>query len=91
MHLSTHGNPKTIARVRRLKGQLNALEGALEHGGDCAAVLQQIAAIRGAVNGLMNEVLSDHMQAHLGASAEDASTRQQDLEDVIKIVGRYLK
>jgi len=91
MHLSHHGNPKTLSRVRRIKGQVSALEQALVSGHECTAVLQQIAAIRGAVNGLMNEVLSDHMQAHLGLAAQDAALRQQDLEQVMQIVARYLK
>ncbi|MEY2864237.1 MAG: hypothetical protein RLY58_1944 [Pseudomonadota bacterium] len=91
MHLSHHGNPKTLARVRRIKGQVYSLEQALVSGHECTAVLQQIAAIRGAVNGLMNEVLSDHMQAHLGVTAQDAAIRQRDLEQVMQIVARYLK
>ncbi|NNC25061.1 metal/formaldehyde-sensitive transcriptional repressor, partial [Salinisphaera sp. USBA-960] len=48
---------RVLTRVRRIKGQTEALERALEAGSECAAVLQQIAAIRGAVNGLMSEVL----------------------------------
>ena len=47
-----------------------ALESALEQGSDCAA-MQQIAAIRGAVNGLMLEVLEGHMREHLGARGGD--------------------
>ena len=46
-----HGKKKLLARVRRIAGQTRALEQALEEGSECAAVLQQIAAIRGAVNG----------------------------------------
>lgn len=72
-----HGKKKLLARVRRIAGQTRALEQALEEGSECAAVLQQIAAIRGAVNGLMNEVLEGHIREHLGAEqasvARDAS------------------
>ena len=57
-----------LTRVRRIKGQAEALERALESEADCSAVLQQIAAIRGAVNGLMLEVLEGHMREHLGAA-----------------------
>ena len=45
---------KALTRVRRIRGQLDALERALEDGADCAPVLQQLAAVRGAVNGLMS-------------------------------------
>ncbi len=67
MSHTIHGKKKLLARVRRIKGQTGALETALEQEGDCAAILQQIAAIRGAVNGLMLEVLEGHMREHLGA------------------------
>src|SRR3546814_4761644 len=44
---------KVLTRIRRIRGQCEGLERALEAGADCGPVLQQIAAIRGAVNGLM--------------------------------------
>ncbi|RQM63428.1 metal/formaldehyde-sensitive transcriptional repressor, partial [Aeromonas hydrophila] len=62
MSHTIHGKKKLLARVRRIKGQAGALESALEQESDCAAILQQIAAIRGAVNGLMLEVLEGHMR-----------------------------
>ena len=70
-----------LTRVRRIKGQADALEKALEQGTDCSAVLQQIAAIRGAVNGLMAEVLEGHIREHLGV--DDISPEQ-----VRKIAGK---
>ena len=72
-------------------GQSDALEKALESEADCAAVLQQIAAIRGAVNGLMSEVLEHHLRDHLGADATDASQRGRDLEEVVSVLKSYLK
>ena len=48
---------KVLTRVRRIRGQCDALERALLAGEDCAPVLQQIAAIRGAVNGLMSQAV----------------------------------
>ncbi|NGY04057.1 metal/formaldehyde-sensitive transcriptional repressor [Solimonas terrae] len=77
-----------LNRVRRMRGQLGSLEKALETGTECGAVLQQIAAIRGAVNGLMNEVLEGHLRTHLvpmeGAAADE-------IEDLIKVIRSYLK
>ncbi|ENI2487418.1 metal-sensing transcriptional repressor, partial [Escherichia coli] len=46
---------KVLTRVRRIRGQIDALERALENGAECRAILQQIAAVRGASNGLMAE------------------------------------
>lgn len=56
-----------LTRVRRIKGQAEGLERALNAETECLAILQQIAAIRGAVNGLMAEVLEGHIRTHLGA------------------------
>ena len=53
------GRKKLLNRIRRIKGQIEALESVLqkESSDDCSAVLQQIASIRGAVGGLMMTVL----------------------------------
>ena len=80
-----------LARIRRIKGQTQALERALEEGQDCAVVLQQLAAVRGAVNGLMLELLEGHVREHLGAEAATAEQREQDLELVVKVLRSYVK
>jgi len=79
-----------IARVRRIQGQAAALEKALGDEAECAGVLQQIAAIRGAVNGLMTEVLEGHLREHVTAKGP-AERRQQDLDAVIQVLRSYLK
>ncbi|MGG5824935.1 metal/formaldehyde-sensitive transcriptional repressor [Aeromonas salmonicida] len=91
MSHTIHGKKKLLARVRRIKGQTGALETALEQEGDCAAILQQIAAIRGAVNGLMLEVLEGHMREHLGAEAATPAERLEDLDQVVRVLRSYLK
>ncbi|MFC7299613.1 metal/formaldehyde-sensitive transcriptional repressor [Herminiimonas aquatilis] len=80
-----------LTRVRRIKGQAEALEKALENEAECMAILQQIAAVRGAVNGLMAEVLEGHIREHLGPDATDAEERHADLEEVVTILRSYLK
>lgn len=82
---------KLLTRVRRIKGQAEGLERALESGTDCSAILQQIAAIRGAVNGLMAEVLEGHLRDHLGAEDRTPQQRQDDLEQVVSVLRSYLK
>lgn len=85
------GKKPLLARVRRIKGQAEALEKALEQETECAAVLQQIAAIRGAVNGLMAEVLEGHIREHLGADDITPAQRQDDLDLVVASLRSYLK
>lgn len=80
-----------LTRVRRIQGQAQALQRALENEDDCAAVLQQIAAIRGAVNGLMTQVLEGHIREHLGAPDSSAREREADVQRLITVLRSYLK
>ena len=82
---------KLLSRVRRIKGQSIAIESALEGEPDCMAVLQQVAAIKGAVNGLMKEVLEGHIREHLGAEDITTEQRQVEIEQVITVLKSYLK
>ncbi|MBL0458278.1 metal/formaldehyde-sensitive transcriptional repressor [Aeromonas enteropelogenes] len=91
MSHTIHGKKKLLTRVRRIKGQASALEHALEQESHCAAILQQIAAIRGAVNGLMLEVLEGHMREHLGAAEATPAERMEDLDQVVSVLRSYLK
>ncbi len=85
------GKKALLTRVRRIQGQAAALERALEQDGDCIAVLQQIAAIRGAANGLMNQVLEGHIREHLGDPHADQATRAADLDAVVAALRSYLR
>ncbi len=80
-----------LTRVRRLQGQAAALEKALEKGEECVAILQQIAAIRGAANGLMAQVLEGHIREHLGADDVPAEQRAADIEEVVTVLRSYLR
>lgn len=82
---------KLLARVRRIKGQTEALERALQGEVECAATLQQIAAIRGAVNGLMAEVLEGHLREHVGLQARSSEQSEGNLEQVLRVLRSYLK
>ena len=78
-------------RIRRIKGQAEALDRALETGADCGAVLQQIAAIRGAVNGLMSEVLEAHIREEFGQAASSEKQRDARVAELAGLVRSYLK
>ena len=83
---------KLLGRVRRLRGQVEALERALEAEKGCTAVLHQIAAIRGATNALMTEVIEDHVLTHIASpSITSQSDRVQGAEELIDVVRSYLK
>jgi DNA-binding FrmR family transcriptional regulator len=87
-----HGGEKLLARVRRIKGQIAALEKSLMTGeAECSATLQQIAAVRGATNGLMAEVMESHIRDHLGAVDAPPRERAADVEVVVRALRSYLK
>jgi len=82
---------RLLARVRRMRGQAEALERALSDDQECTAVLQQIAAVRGAANGLMSDVLEEHLREHLGPQSGSVAQRERDLVEIGQIVRRYLR
>ena len=79
---------RILTCVRRIKGQCEALERALQDSEPCSAILQQIAAVRGGVNGLMAEVLETHIQDEFGQ--ESAESREKTA-DLMSLVRSYLK
>lgn len=82
---------KLLNRVRRIRGQLDAVERALEEKAGCAAVLQQAAACRGALDGLIAEVVEGHIREHVmdpDAPAKDA--RAKAAEELVEIVHSFL-
>lgn len=79
-----------LARVRRVRGQVDGLERALQTGVECSTVLQQLAAVRGAINGLMAEVLQTHIREEFGAS-EEAEGHSERVRAMTELVRTYLK
>jgi DNA-binding FrmR family transcriptional regulator len=82
---------KLSARVRRIRGQVEAIERALEAEAGCADVLQIIASVRGAVNGLMAEVVEDHIRCHVAAPSLATKRRAEGADDLVEFVNAYLK
>jgi DNA-binding FrmR family transcriptional regulator len=83
---------KLLARVRRIRGQVEAVERALEAEIGCADILQLVASIRGAVNGLTAELVEDHIRLHVvDPSHEPDPERARGAEELIDVVRTYLK
>jgi len=83
---------KLLNRVRRIRGQVDAVERALESEAGCADVLQLIASVRGAVNGLMGEVMEDHIRLHVvDPRRERDPKRARGAGELIDVVRAYLK
>jgi len=83
---------KLLNRVRRIRGQVEAIEKALEEEQDCSAVLQLIAASRGAMGGLMNQVIEDHIRDHMVDPNQRPTPQQMAAaEELIDVLKSYLK
>lgn len=81
---------KLIARVRRLRGQLEAVERALEAEAPCGDVLNQLASVRGALGGLTSELIDGHLREHVLAP-EDRQAAAAAADELIGVIRRYLK
>jgi DNA-binding FrmR family transcriptional regulator len=82
---------KLLKRLRRLGGQIEALERAVEDDQECARVLQQATSCRGAMDGFIAEVIEDHIREHMvdpKAKADDPRLRAA--EELVAIVHAYL-
>lgn len=83
---------KLLGRVRRIRGQVEAVERALEAELGCADVLMLVASVRGAVNGLTAELMEDHIRNHVVDPANEPDTdRARGAADLIDVVRTYLK
>lgn len=83
---------KLLARVRRIRGQAEAIERALEHEAGCDEVMRLIAATRGAISGLMAEVVEEHVRTHLVDVERHPEALNPDaVEQLLDVVRTYLK
>ena len=83
---------KLLNRIKRIRGQMNGIEKSVESENDCGAVLQQLAACRGALNGLMAEILEDHVRYHVvDPNVAPDSEQAEATEQLIDLVRAYLR
>ena len=90
-HTSKH-KEKLLARVRRMKGQLEAIEKALDSEAPCSDILNMVASVRGAMTGLTTELIEDHIREHVvNPDKDDDPVRAQGAAELIDIIRSYLK
>ena len=82
---------KLVARIKRIRGQVDSIERSLTSGDDCADILMLLANVRGGINSLMAEVLEDHIRLHLLSSERSSAPPHELAEDMIELVRAYLK
>ena len=83
---------KLLARIRRMKGQVEAIERALEAEAGCEQVMHLIAGVRGAMAGLMAEVVEDHVRTHLvDPETHPGALNAEGVEQLLDLVRTYMK
>lgn len=85
------GKDDLLKRVKRIAGQVQAIERALEGEADCAKTLHLVAATRGALNGLLDEIIEDHARAHVAKAGLTDQERAQGVEELLEAIRRYSK
>jgi DNA-binding FrmR family transcriptional regulator len=90
-HIAREKN-KLLNRLKRMRGQVEAMERAVDADNECATVLQQATACRGALDGFIAEVIEDHIREHMvDPKAERDSPQALAAEELIEVVHQYLK
>jgi DNA-binding FrmR family transcriptional regulator len=83
---------KLLARVRRIRGQVEAIERALDDEEGCETVMHLIAGARGAMTGLMGEVVEDHVRTHLvDADRYPGALNREATDQLIDVIRTYLR
>jgi DNA-binding FrmR family transcriptional regulator len=88
----TQKRDKLLLRLRRLRGQLDAVERSLETEAECTTVLQTLVACRGAMNGLIVEVIQDHIRHHVVDPDKNPRSKQsQATLELLDVLKTYLR
>jgi FrmR/RcnR family transcriptional regulator, repressor of frmRAB operon len=83
---------KLLNRVRRIRGQIEAVERAIDREQDCSSILHAIAACHGAIKGLMAEVIEGHVRFHVvDPDRQPTSNQAQAAQELIDVIKAYLK
>lgn len=85
------GKDDLLKRVRRIAGQIQAVERAIDSEDDCAKTLHLVAATRGAINGLMDEIIEAHAQEHVANPELSDEERAKGVEELLEAIRRYTK
>ncbi|MCF8998379.1 metal-sensitive transcriptional regulator [Acinetobacter nectaris] len=78
-----HENRKIINRLNRLQGQINGIQKTVHDSEkSCVEVLQQFAA----VNGLMNELIEEHLKNHV---LTESQYNEGEMDEFFKLLKKY--
>jgi len=83
---------KLLNRIRRLRGQVDALERAVDSDTGCTEVMRLLTAARGAINGIMAEVVEDHIEMHMvDANRKPSKSEAEATDELIEVLRSYIR
>jgi len=81
---------KLLNRVRRVRGQLDAIEKALTDERECGEVMRLLAACRGAIGSLTAEVIEGHVRSHIVDPDAD-SAKARAAKELVAVIKTYVR
>ena len=89
---TSHSKQKLLDRIKKIRGQLNGVEKAIDEDRDCGDVLLTLAACRGAMNALMAEIMEGHVRFHvLPQDSKPSPEMIEAADELVDVIKRYLK
>lgn len=82
---------KLTNRVKRIQGQLEGVTRQLLEEKEPDVILQSIASCRGAINGLMLEVMKGHIELHIMDASLPEVERAEGMRELVAVLETYLK
>ena len=83
---------KLLNRVRRLRGQVDAIERALDREAGCTEVMQLLTTVRGAISGIMTEVIEDHIHMHMiDEDRKPSRSEARAADELVDVLRAYIK
>ncbi len=91
-HHEAHPPEETQAlrtRLRKITGQLHAVDGMLANDYDCSDVLMQLVSARRAIKALSEKLIYSHMEHCIEHASSPAESRRK-LRDLLTVLERYV-
>lgn len=83
---------RLLNRIRRVRGQVEAIERALESEAGCTEIMRQLTTVRGAINGMMAEVVEDHIHLHMVDPGRKPTREEaQATEELVEVLRSYIR
>ncbi|MDD4803172.1 MAG: metal-sensitive transcriptional regulator [Syntrophomonas sp.] len=88
--MSADTRKNVICRLRRIEGQVRGVQRMIAEEADCGEILNQIAAIKSAVNQAGIVIFKNHARRCIVKSM-DNDDQDQSFDEIIRVMSRFIK